>query len=245
MAATKGNKRTSTAKKAATKKKTASRRTPKKKAAPKKKVAASKKRPAPKKKAARKKKPAPTAQKGRAYADSQQKLAEFLNCSRSTINRLLRKDGAPAKTADGKYPLVEWQEFYAKNNKDATVDDAELLLERKAKRRRAEVALEKEELELAIAKGELISTEEACRIVSQAFAGTVQGMKDMEHTLAPLCSGLDVPAARAEIRKGSIKALEKFSLGDWAKKKAFWRTVYVLLRDLQATSSLGNGQSAT
>lgn len=188
--------------------------------------------------------PPPTV-KGKAFAASEKELAEFFNCSRSTISRLKRRPNCPKTTADGKYPLAEWKEFFERESGEFSIDDGELAFERKAKRQLAEVRLERERFELEIEQGKFISIDEACAVIAQAFAGTVQAFRDSEHTVAPLVAGLDVPEARSVIRSANIDALQRFSLGDWAKKKPFWRTVYAQLRDLQATSSLGSGLSET
>lgn len=239
------------------KKKAAPRKTPrpapkKKKQAPKKSVPPAKKasgpvkkKGTPKKATPPKKKPAKKALRAKAHVTSQQELADFLNCSRSTISRLLRKDGCPKKTADGKYPMAPWKEFYEINKENYSVDDEELAGERRAKRELADVKLQRELFELQREMGDYMHVDEVIKIVSQAWSGAVQHLKDAEHLVAPLVAGLDVPEARKLIRQTNIEALHRFSLGDWAKKKAFWSKVYAQLRDLRETCSLGSGPSAT
>lgn len=141
--------------------------------------------------------------------------------------------------------MSEWKEFYEKEKGNHSVDDAELAGERKAKRELSEVKLELEKIELEKARGEVENVETICRILTQAFAGAVQHLKDAEHVIGPLVSGLDVPDAKKLIRKSHIEAMEKFSLGEWAKKKPFWAKVYAHLQDLQATLNRGSGLSET
>jgi hypothetical protein len=230
----------------ATKKKVAA---PKKRVAPpKKKVPAPKKRATPpKKKGTAKKTAAKVAkpEKSGKFLTTEEDLANFLDCSRSAISRLKRKDGCPVKTADGKYSKAEWKEFYEKTKGNYSKDDEDLAGERKAKRERAEIALQRERLELEKELGQYLHIEEVCKIITQAWSGAVQHLKEAEHIVAPLVAGLNVPDARALIRKTNIDVLERFSLGEWAKKKPFWGTVYALLRDLRETSSLGSGLSET
>lgn len=183
--------------------------------------------------------------KGGAYVTSEQELSKFLDCSRSTISRLKRKEGCPEKTADGKYPMAAWKEFYEKNKENYSVDDEELAGERRAKRELADVRLKRELFDLEREQGQYMHIDEVLKIVSQAWSGAVQHLKDAEHLVAPLVAGLDVPEARKLIRQTNIDVLERFSLGDWAKKKAFWSKVYAQLRDLRETLNPGSGQSAT
>lgn len=183
----------------------------------------------------------PTRRYGRIKNETE--LCDFLGVSRSTVSRLKRRDGAPKTRPDGTYPAQEWKEFYEKNAGKYSLDDDELALERRAKRQIAEIKMEREMLELETERGNLISIDECCRVLTEAFGGAVQAFRDSEHSIAPLVAGLDVPAARSVIRKSNIDALMKFSLGEWAKKKAFWRIVYAKLRDLRETLSRGNGQS--
>lgn len=211
----------------------------------KKKVLPPKKKGTPKKANAPKKKPVKKALRGKAHLTSQQELADFLSCSRSTISRLLRKEGCPKKTADGKYPMAAWKEFYEINKENYSVDDEELAGERRAKRELADVKLQRELFELQREMGDYMHVDEVMKIISQAWSGAVQHLKDAEHLVAPLVAGLDVPEARKLIRQTNIEALHRFSLGDWAKKKAFWSKVYAQLRDLRETCSLGSGPSAT
>jgi len=227
---------------------TSKKTTPKKKAPAKSRKTAKKKAPAKKGAVTKKKvakKAASNSEPRRGYCNSQQELADFLNCSRSKINRLQRKEGSPKKTADGKYPMVEWKEFAEKHDKDFSEKDVELELERKAKREIQEIKLAKEKLELEEMMGNVMHIDDVCKVLSQAFSGMTQALKDSEHKISPLVAGLDVPEARSVIRANHIDALQRFSLGDWAKKKPFWRKVYAQLRDLQAIYSPGNGQSET
>ena len=183
--------------------------------------------------------------RGKAFASSEAELAEFFDCSRATISRMKRKPGCPKPTADGKYPLAEWKEHFERNKENFSLDDRELAFERTAKRKLAEVRLEREKLELEIEQGRYISIDECCMVLTQAFGGAVQSFRDAEHSMAPLVAGLDVPEARSLIRRTHIDALQRFSLGDWAKKKAFWRNVYAQLQDLQETYNRGSGLSGT
>lgn len=240
------------AKKKAAPKKAPSKAPQKKKAAPKKAALKAnraakpvKKKGTPKKATAPVKKTATKPEKGGAYVTSEQELAKFLGCHRSTISRLKRKEGCPEKTADGKYSRAAWKEFYEANKDNYSIDDEELAGERKAKRELADVKLKRELFELEREQGQYLHVDEVVKIVTQAWSGAVQHLKDAEHLVAPLVAGLDVPEARKLIRQTNIDVLERFSLGDWAKKKAFWSKVYAQLRDLRETSNLGSGLSAT
>jgi transcriptional regulator with XRE-family HTH domain len=215
-------------------------------AGPVKKKGTAKKATVPPKKAA-KKATAPTekAAKGGAYVHSEKELCKFLGCSRSTVSRLKRKEGNPGATADGKYSRAAWKEFFEANKENYSIDDEELAGERRAKRELADVKLKRELFELEREQGQYLHVDEVVKIVSQAWSGAVQHLKDAEHLVAPLVAGLDVPEARRLIRQTHIDALQRFSLGEWAKKKAFWRTVYAQLHDLRETLNLGSGQSET
>lgn len=207
------------------------------------------KKTAPAKKAPRKaaKKAAnrgkPAAPRGRIGSEAD--LAKFLTVSRSTISRLKRKPDCPAAAADGTYSAAEWKEFYEANRGNFGAEDEDAVLERRAKRQMAEVKLERELLELEVERGKYLGADETCEVLTQAFGAMVAALKDSEHTMAPVVAGLDVPEAKALIRKTYIDALMRFSVGDWAQKKTFFRTVSATLRDLQETLSRGNGLSAS
>jgi hypothetical protein len=141
--------------------------------------------------------------------------------------------------------MAAWKEFYEKNKENYSADDEELAGERRAKRELADVKLKRELFELEREQGQYMHIDEVLKIVTQAWSGAVQHLKDAEHLVAPLVAGLDVPEARKLIRQTNIDVLERFSLGEWAKKKVFWSKVYALLRDLRETSNPGSGLSET
>ncbi len=220
-------------------------------AAPGRKAAAkrvAKKKSAPKKEAPSEKTPEQAEKSDgvkRGHAKNQEELCKILGISRSTLARYLRRDGHPGKKANGGYPIQPWVEFHEQQKKNYSVDDAEALLEKKAKRRRAEVALEIEQLELDQKRGLLEDRDEVVKVVGQAFGAMVQHLKEADHALAHQVAGLDVAEATEVLRQRRIEAMERFSLGDWAKKKPFWGPVYAELRGLLETLNRGSGQSGT
>jgi hypothetical protein len=63
----------------------------------------------------------------------------------------------------------------------------------------------------------------------------------MKNTLSPACVGVSIPEATKRIDVETDEALNELALGDWAKKKPFWSSVYVHLQDLLKKNNLGDG----
>lgn len=107
----------------------------------------------------------------RRFVSSQEDLAIALGCiSRRTIARLLKMPGNPGKTANGSYPLEAWREFYEEiceareREEDLALtagDGGSVKAGLAAKRlEREAIRVERERLELAKARGELVALEE-------------------------------------------------------------------------------------
>jgi hypothetical protein len=181
------------------------------------------------------------------WAKSQVELAQHLKCSRKTVNRYLEIEGdeaPPAPTPDGRYNVTLWklwcQDHGHLKKKLTDAADRQALEDRTIALRN-----ERMEMENAIKRGELISIDEASRVITEMVGGFVAGIRGMKHTLGPLVVGVPVPEATKRIGRESDNQLTKLSLGEWAKKKAFWSTISALLSDLHKRYNLGAGQSET
>ena len=182
------------------------------------------------------------------WVSSQVELAKALattfgSCDRKSINRFLKIDGNPWKTSDGRYNVTAWKLWCAEtghlNKKVAVMSSTDLDDQNKRLKN------EKLELENAVTRGELMHVDDVCKVLCEmvgAFAGGIRGMKD---TLATQVVGLSTAEAAKRIRVESDTQLTKLALGEWAKKKAFWSSVYAQLSDLHKKFSLGAGLNAT
>lgn len=179
------------------------------------------------------------------FAYSQAELCEKIGCSRSTITRMSRRPGCPKKTADGRYHWKEWKKFIESEPKDPTPGD--LVSQRKsdAEARLKEAKAKDAELELAEREGRLIDVDEAIRVIGEAFGGMVVAMKELDTTLSPIAAGLSVAQCTKAVRKELARVLERFTIGEWAKKKPFWRAASESLQNLQMSDPLGVGPNGT
>lgn len=181
------------------------------------------------------------------WAKNQVELAKLLRCSRKTISRSLKIEGdeaPPASAADGRYNVTAWKIWAADHGKlRKTVEPVDRLqaLEQRAQ----ELKNEKLELENAVRRGELMHVDDVCQVLTDMVGGFVAGARGLKHGLAPSVVGLSVPEATKRIGHEIDTQLTRLALGEWAKKKIFWSSVYARLRDLQTTHGLGVGLSST
>jgi hypothetical protein len=182
------------------------------------------------------------------FATSQETLSQAMGISRSTLNRLKRIKGCPTATADGRYKISDFADFYQKHKKADPADEAEAA----ARKELRELDLEKKRLEVAerrmeydLKRGLLMDAEEVKQVLGEAFGGITQTMRDSETAIAPQVAGCEYIEALEIVRNSNREALSRFSLGDWAKKKAFWRNIFAELQDLQTTFNPGSGQNVT
>lgn len=182
------------------------------------------------------------------WARSQVELAQHLGCSRRQLARYLKIEGddaAPAPTSDGRYNVTLWkiwaQDHGHLRKKLAGAADRQLLEDRTIQLRN-----EKLEIENAVRRGELMSVDEVCRVISEMYSAARDSALAMTHGTAPRVSGLPVPEITKRLRSDLNDAFfAKLSLGEWAKKKVFLSKVSAHLSGLREKFSLGDGQSVT
>lgn len=189
--------------------------------------------------------------KTKKWVTSQVALAEVLGVDRKTIKEWLKMPGTPGKAKDDRYNVEDWREWQSANsyktgdeNVDTLVpEDGDTIVALKQRLMRAQA--EKVEIENKVRKGELISEEEVCRVVVDAFAGMVSSLRQTKHRVSSQMSGLDSGTASKVLGKDMEDCLRKWALGEWAKKKPFYQSVYATLRDLHGKFCLGNGLNET
>lgn len=182
------------------------------------------------------------------WAKNLVELAKHLGCSRRQLGRYIDiegEDAPPEPTSDGRYNVTLWKIWAAEHGhlkkKLSTAADRQLLEDRTIQLRN-----EKLEIENAIQRGELMSVDEVCRVITEMTAGVVDTARSMKHVLAPRVVGLTVPEATKRIgQEVDTNLLTKLSLGEWAKKKVFWSKVSAHLSDLRKRFNLGVGLSET
>lgn len=164
------------------------------------------------------------------FAKNQVELAKHLGCDRRTIARYLKQDGNPGASSNGNYNVTLWKLWVAEHGrlKPAKGTDAESL-----KNREAQLRIERMEMEIATARGDLNSAEETCNVLSSLFANMVSRFTSLKHELSPAVVGVSVAEATKRLGSAFTDAFTELSLADWAKKKTFWRNVSQHLSSLQ------------
>lgn len=182
------------------------------------------------------------------WARSQVELAQHLACSRRQLGRYMNIEGddAPPKpTSDGRYNVTLWkiwaQEHGHLRKKLSAGADRQLLEDRTMQLRN-----EKLEIENAVRRGELMSVDEVCRVLTEMVSSARDSALAMTHGTAPRVAGLPVPEITKRLRVDLNEGFfGKLSLGEWAKKKAFLAKVSAHLSDLRKKFNLGDGLSVT
>lgn len=160
---------------------------------------------------------------GAVYVANQTMLAEALGLAdRKTIQRWLRKPGAPQPTDDGRYEVNAWRAWMQASGlgQRSKGNDLESI-----KKTSAELDLRMKQLELDELEGRSAQTDDVVRIVVEQFARMVQGLRAMKHSLAPSVVGETVPEAGKRIGAAVDEVLSQFAIPESAKKKVFWRNV--------------------
>ena len=180
------------------------------------------------------------------WAKNQTELAQHLECERKSIQRWLKSGDpeCPGRTPDGRYNITLWKLWISKAGKQVRSttrgkDKGDLEIENMGLRN------EKLKIENMLRQGELMHVDEVCKVLTDMLGAAVLRAKQVKHTLAGAVIGVSLPEATKRIDREVHEVLSELSLGDWAKKKAFWSSVYAHLQDLQAKISLGDGLSDT
>lgn len=176
------------------------------------------------------------------WATSQVELAKQLGCDRKTVQRLMKIDGNPGKTSDGRYNVTAWKLWcmesgHLKKKTAAFSTKADLEIEGQRLKN------EKLELENAVTRGELMHVDEVSKVLTEMMGAFVSGIRGMKHSLSPQVVGMPIGEASKRIGKEVDAQLGKLALGEWAKKKIFWSSVYARLHDLHRKYNLGDGLS--
>ena len=178
------------------------------------------------------------------WAKNQVELAEHLGCDRKSIQRWMKAGDAecPGHTSDGRYNVTLWKLWTEKKGKKSSgrlgKDKGSLELENFRLRN------EKLEIENMLRRGELMHSDEVCKVLTEMVGAYVTKTRSAKHTLAPAVVGVSLAEATKRIGRELDEALTELALGAWAKKKPFWSSVYATLLALQATHGLGGGPSA-
>lgn len=188
------------------------------------------------------------------WAKNQTELAKHLGCERKSIQRWLKDfaadptTGCPGNTSDGRYDIEAWQKWIeAKGKKVRSAVVAGAGFETKGTLEIEALKLKNERLEIEnmVRRGEMLHVDEVCKVLTEMMGAFVTKSRGMKHTLAQSVVGLSVPEAMKRIGREVDETLSELALGDWAKKKAFWQSVYVHLQGLQQIHGLGGGLSST
>lgn len=182
------------------------------------------------------------------YVGSEQALALALGYkNRTTVQHMRSHPEAPEKSKQG-YHVESWKKFDLEVWRPSRVKHAKSEENSEyAKERLRKIKLENEEREIKNrkARGDLMSKDEVCSVIGEAFSGMVAELNQQSNDVAPEVAGLEVKEAMSLLKDKNKTVLQNFALGKWAKKKVFWQDVYAEFQSLQATLSLGNGANKT
>jgi hypothetical protein len=180
------------------------------------------------------------------WAKNQTELATELGCDRKTIQRWMKagEPDCPGHTSDGRYNVTLWKIWVETKGKKVraapkTRDKGAMEIENMRLRN------EKLEIENMLKRGELLHLDEVSAVLTEMVGAFVRKVRGMKHTLPNAVVGVSVPEATKRVDREAVEALSELALGDWAKKKPFWSSVYAHLQDLQRTHSLGAGLKDT
>ena len=180
------------------------------------------------------------------WAKNQSDLAIQLECDRKSVQRWLKENDeeCPGKTSDGRYNVTLWKLWIEKKGKKVSTaargrDKGSLEIQNLKLRN------EKIDIENMLRRGELLHVDEVCKVLSEMVAAAVLKGRSVKHTLAPAVVGVTLPEATKRIGREVDDVLNELSLGDWAKKKPLWSSVYAHLQDLRKTHNLGSGLNVT
>lgn len=177
------------------------------------------------------------------WAKNQTELAEAMGCERKTISRWLKEKDpeCPGKTSDGRYNITLWRLWSEKKGKkpagrlggDKGSLELEILRLKKAKM----------EMENAQMRGQLIDVDECATVLASMVRNAYESLRGVKHTLASQVVGVSIPEASKRIQREIDAQLLTLSLGEWAKKKAFWSIIYATLGDQHSMFLPGDGES--
>jgi Bacteriophage CI repressor helix-turn-helix domain len=177
------------------------------------------------------------------WAKNQIELADHLGVSRESIGRWMKQDGCPGHKADGRYNIQKWRTWMEASGKGSKKKPPKTKLDHEIERLQLDNA--RRRMEQDVARGKLINEDEVIGVLTQLFQGLVNELRTIKHDIAPSVVGESVPEATNRIGRRVDEALEKLSLADWAKKKAFWRSVSQKLCDLLVGNRLSTGLVST
>jgi len=180
---------------------------------------------------------------------NQSMLAKELGVDRRTIARWLKEEKNPGREADGRYNLTAWRLWVQENDKHAgrsvppgvAAEDPKKAAELKM----LLLKNERQEIDNAVKRGELMSIEEVCEVLTTMTAEFAQSVRNIKHHVASQVVGLPVGEAAKRIGREAEETLKRLALGEWAKKKVFWSSVSEHQSALQTRYSLGVGPSDT
>lgn len=174
------------------------------------------------------------------FVRTREELADLIGgYDAKTISRWLKIEGNPGRAVDGRYDVDAW---------DAWVNATGRRHGRKEKATKLDyetriMALKQEQLEreLARERGETITLDEACTVLTSLFSSFVGRLRDLRHDVVPALVGETVPEATKRLGNAHDALLGHLSLGEWAKKKTFWSNASARLSALQRKSLPSTG----
>lgn len=195
---------------------------------------------------------------GRKYARNQSILARELHVVPMTIKRWAKQPGCPGSDENGRYDIESWREWRqtmpdhsgpGAPRMDLSQSEEERYENFLSKTKLQEMKLQEEirklQLQSAELEGTSIPIDEAIKVFSEMASAIKDGQAALCHNIARDMAGCDVPEATKRIKEACLEILRKWSLGEWAKKKAFWSRLYAMQFDLLGISPRGSGASST
>jgi hypothetical protein len=149
------------------------------------------------------------------FAKSLQDLAGIFHTNRETI-RLWLKAGAPRPTGSGFYPINAWRQWIADNGKE--IDDDEALDKARLTCRQIQLKIEKMEIEVQKARGQLMHVDDVRQKLFQSFDTVRRLQLRMGTALASRLAGMDPAEIEAEITAALHDSYQQIQI--WAEQMA-------------------------
>ena len=176
-------------------------------------------------------------------------LAVACGTTRKTIGSWLKKADCPGRRADGSFSVTRWKQWISETelgSRSASADRNPRLQALKNEKLRLQtikiglqaevIALQTEHLALQnrVARGELLSEQEVCRVVGDLWGKMIAQLRQMKNRVSTQVCGLDSGSAARILREDMRACLREFSIPRGLEKHPFFGPLREQLEELHA-----------
>jgi len=152
---------------------------------------------------------------GTGYALNQVELAAALKVNRKTVQRWLDIDGTPGARSDGRYSVIEWRDWAAKNGhafkEDATPDKRQLEAEKLVRQNKLL------DIQIQEREGLLVPLSSLEVWAAQAVTAAKVTLLPLASSLAPQLAGQTIPEIERRLREAFDEVCGHLSAKPWRK----------------------------